>query len=166
MDFLLRLFDMADVTSHGNVVGDMPAVIIDRGDGHGRRIDGAVFTAGPHLPRPFARIEQFGPHGLVECCVVSTRLEDARILSGQLVHAVAGHVLEGLIHAQYVSVLIGDEDGVLAFESGGGNAQLFFHLLALGDIPGITAVVFDIFEAHVIHGDFYRIDLAVLGAMP
>ena len=131
---LIGVGAFSDVLQAGDEVGDLPFLVLHRGDGQLFTIEAAVFSAIDEFPLPLSAGKNGLPYLLVKGRGMLAGLEQARVLSNGLFLRVTRQSLEGGIGPDDRCLAVSDEDGVFgSFESSG---------LEFKQLPGALALVF------------------------
>lgn len=114
-DLLLLAPALGDVGEQAGVVGQLPLLVGDRGDGQPLQVQLTAFPAVPDFAPPVAVMGEGLPHPVIEFGIVATGGEEARGSAQNLFPLIAGQAGEGGVDEFDAGVPVGDHD---AFERG------------------------------------------------
>ena len=121
LDLRILEMNLRQVVEDGDVVGDVPVLIMDGGTAEPLGIDFAALPPVPDLPLPLSLVDQGLPEVFVELRRVPVRLEDPGIPSHRLFGAVPRDGGKGRVHHADDARGIGDYDSLHRAGKHGGN---------------------------------------------
>jgi hypothetical protein len=103
---------LGHVLFDGDIADDFAVRVPNGSDPHLLGVEGSVFPPIDHLAVPDSPGRDGIPELLVELRAVTSRFEEARVLSDRFLAAVSGHRRERGIHILNLPGGIGDDDGI------------------------------------------------------